>query len=369
MPAKGESERHTASALERFRTVCRAETHARPLFTLDIGALPGFTATVQRRFELQTGMADPAEYFDYDLRRVLLPLHYGGEDPRLHHRSFPEATVFDEWGIGHWAGGAADTYEKIFHPLAGASDLGALAGYPEPSISVADAETQVQNYHAQGYPVTSYAGSIYEWAWWLRGMESLMMDFLDQPDFARAIIRKTAGFSTKLSLTLAGLNVDVLAYYDDAGMQTGMQISPDLWREFIKPAWSTLLAAVRRVNPDVKFFLHSCGDISEIVPDVVEVGFDILHPLQPECMDAASVKRDYGDGLIVCGTLGAQSVLPFGTPDGIKATVERLVDELAYDGRCILCPSNVIQPETPWENIVAFAEAAGHKGARRWQER
>jgi uroporphyrinogen decarboxylase len=278
----------------------------------------------------------------------------------------PPGTTFDEWGIGHWAGGAEDTYERMFPPLAGDLDPARIRDLPEPVIEQGGAAARVAAFHARGYPVAGYAGSIYEWSWWLRGMEQFLVDLLEQPDLAGALVAKVAAFTTKLALATAEAGIDLLCFYDDAGSQSGMQISPPLWRSIVKPAWKSVLDAVRREYPEARFFLHSCGDITPVVGDVVELGFHVLHPVQPECMDPASLKERFGDRIVLCATLGAQRTLARGTPEEVTAETTRLLDTLGADSRCLVCPSNRIQPETPWENVLAFERAArAHPLARR----
>ncbi|MHB9024471.1 MAG: uroporphyrinogen decarboxylase family protein [Armatimonadota bacterium] len=344
---------------ENFTVLLEGGSPERIPFTLDVGAIPGFTQAIRRRFEQETGADDPAEYFDYDFRLASVTTHSAIGNPRIYYSDpLPEGTSFDSWGVGHWAGGAEDTYEQSFPPLASISSLAEVEAFPIPTVDVSGVAERVQAFHARGYPVIGYAGSIYEWSWWLRGMDTFMMDLLAEPELARAIITKVAGFSTELALATAAAGVDILAFYDDAGMQTGLQIAPDLWRAFIKPAWHALLTTVRNHYPEAAFFLHSCGDISAIVPDIVELGFDILHPLQPECMDPAAVKREFGDRIIPCATMGAQGCFSFGSAGEVARETLRLIETLGADRRCILCPSNAVQPETPWENILAFAKAA-----------
>jgi uroporphyrinogen decarboxylase len=141
-------------------------------------------------------------------------------------------------------------------------------------------------------------------------------------------------------------------------MQRGMQLSPELWRRYVKPAWRRVIESVRAESPEVKLFLHSCGKIDEIVPDIVELGFDLLHPVQPECMDFEATYRRYGREILLAASISSQRVLPFGSADEVRREVRRLAEIVSRDRRCILMPSNVIQPETPWENVVAFAEEA-----------
>ncbi|HPA20363.1 MAG TPA: uroporphyrinogen decarboxylase family protein [Verrucomicrobiae bacterium] len=329
-------------------------------FTLDVGGVPGFTDPIQRRFEEETGARDPAEFFDYDFRTFSLKARFGGEDPRAAHRSLPaSASVrFDEWGIGHEAEGLEGTYERMHCPLAHVENIRDVERYPIPIIEESPSFPQIADFHGRGYPVFGYAGSIYEWSWWLRGMEAFMMDLLDEPALAEAITRRVTDYTKALACASAAAGIDVLCFYDDAGSQQAMQIAPDLWRRFIKPRWAEVLDAVRAISPGTYFFLHSCGNIAAIVPDVIDLGFHVLHPLQPECLDATRIKREFGSRIACCATVSAQRILPFGKPEEVRAEVRRLKREMGDDRRCILCPSNRIQPETPWENVVAFAEAA-----------
>ncbi len=114
------------------------------------------------------------------------------------------------------------------------------------------------------------------------------------------------------------------------------------------------------------FFLHSCGNITDIVADIVELGFHILHPIQPECMDPAAVKARWGGQIVACATLGAQRTLSLSSPADVRRETTRLMDTIGADRRCIVCPSNRVQPETPWENVLAFSSAArSHRFGRR----
>ena len=331
-------------------------------FTLDVGAVPGFTEPVMQRFRQETGAERPEEFFDYDFRTQSLTAHFGGNDPAALHASVEPGTTFDEWGIGHWAGGAEATYEKIFSPLVNAASVADVEALPTPVVETGQASVAVQDYHERGYPVFGYAGSVYEWSWWLRGMQPFMIDLVANPNLAEAILEKAATYTRTLAMETARAGVDVLCFYDDAGMQTGMQISPELWRRFVKPQWRGVLDAVRSAFPESLFFLHSCGNIQEIIPDIVEVGFNILHPLQPECMTFRDLRELYGGELLLCSTISAQELFPFGTPTEIRDWVRATRALCAPDNRAVLCPSNLVQPETPWENILAFAETARQPG-------
>ncbi len=327
-------------------------------FTLDIGAISGLTEPILKQFKEVTGSEKPDEYFDYDFRTCSLTAQFGGEDPARYHGDTPMETSFDEWGVGHWAGGDKGTYEKMFSPLSSAIDVVGVKDYPSPVIENSNFTATIENYKKRGYPVFGYAGSVYEWSWWLRGMERFMEDLILRPLIAEAITEKVASYTKKLAVGSAKAGIEVLCFYDDVGMQTGMQISPALWRHFIKPHWIDILSAVRSAYPHSIFFLHSCGNISKILPDIVELGFHILHPVQPECMEFTEVRQEYGKDILLCATVSAQKIFPFAKPKEIRREIRRLKEICSIDNRCILTPSNMIQPETPWENIIAFVEEA-----------
>jgi len=332
-------------------------------FTLDVGAIRGLTAPMQRRFEHETGQTDAAEHFDYDFRTVSVTARFGGPDPRPFHggTDLPAGTTFDQWAVGHRQGGGEGTVDESYPPLARAETVADIEALPDPIVEPLADAGRIRAYHDRGYPVFGYAGSIYEWSWWVRGMEEFLVDLLSRRALAEALIAKIQRHTERLALATAAAGIDVLCFYDDAGMQTGMQIAPDLWRQTIKPAWQAVLDAVRRRYPRARTFLHSCGAIQPILSDIVDLGFDILHPLQPECIEFAAAHRAYGHRLLLCATISSQQVFPFGSADGVRAEVRRLSAICGPDRRGILCPSNMIQPETPWENVMAFAEEARHR--------
>jgi len=112
------------------------------------------------------------------------------------------------------------------------------------------------------------------------------------------------------------------------------------------------------VNPDILMYIHSDGNITDLLPDLVDMGFDVINPLQPECLDPAQVKREYGDRIALHGGVSLQKTLPFGTPAQVRAEVEQLIRSCGYDGGLVVFPSNVIQPDTPLENIIACFHTA-----------
>ncbi len=152
--------------------------------------------------------------------------------------------------------------------------------------------------------------------------------------------------------------MDIIITGDDIAGQNGLLMSLETWREFLKPRLAATVQAVKRANPATKVFYHSDGNVEPAVPELIEAGIDILNPVQPECMEPAAIKRKYGDRLSFWGTVSVQRTMPFGTPDEVRAEVQARIRDVGRGGVLILAPAHVLGPETPWENIVAFFEAA-----------
>ena len=116
---------------------------------------------------------------------------------------------------------------------------------------------------------------------------------------------------------LAGMGVDMLWTGDDIGSQRGMLIAPATWRRFLKPRMAELIARVKAIKPDLLVAYHTDGDVREVIDDLIEIGIDVLNPVQPACMDPAELKRDYGDRLLFWGSIDEQKTLPFGRPEDV----------------------------------------------------
>jgi uroporphyrinogen decarboxylase len=152
---------------------------------------------------------------------------------------------------------------------------------------------------------------------------------------------------------------------DDVAMQTGMLISPQLWRIWLKPRMVRIINAAKSIHPRIHIFYHSDGNPSAIIDELIEIGVTVLNPIQPECMNPAEVKKKYGDRLAFWGTMGVQSTLPFGTPEDVRAEVKLRMQTIGSGGGLLLGPSHMIEPEVPWENIIAFFNAVEEYGYYR----
>ena len=146
-------------------------------------------------------------------------------------------------------------------------------------------------------------------------------------------------------------------------MQDRMMISPEMWRKWIKPRAAEVYAAAKKVNPDLHIAYHTDGHFEPVIPDLIDIGVTAFSTVQPECMDVFKVKKTWGKDVLLMGTIGVQTTMRFDTVDQIKETVKKHIDILGQDGGFFLSPANSMEPDVPWENIVAFFEAAETHGA------
>ena len=195
-------------------------------------------------------------------------------------------------------------------------------------------------------------------AWRMRGFENFLCDYVANPEWVEAIYDRLVGFNVAVNRRLAAAGVDQISYFGDVAMQDRMIVPPDQWRRLDKPAWKRIIDETRAVNPEVRFFSHSDGDITPIMDDLVEVGFDIIDPLQPECVNPAEFKARWGDRVTLEGGGSVQRTLPFGSVDDVRREVDFLMTTCAYNGGYIFRASNAVSFDCPIENVIAYYEMA-----------
>jgi uroporphyrinogen decarboxylase len=338
----------------------------------------GFTPTVLETFKAQTGRDDPEDYFGSEIRFVGMDLPperaeqharqrvaaFGGYYPAL-----PPGTSITEWGTAHLPGSVYH-FTRIVPPMTSFDRLEQFEDYPLPTFDEdwrdAYAKERIARFHARDLAVAgAMAVTIFEVAWQMRGMEELFGDFRFNPVFAECLLDRITGIRCRMARFFAEQGVDVLVLGDDVSMQTGMLMSPATWRKWFKGRMQRIIQAARAVRPDLPVFYHSDGNPELIIPELIEIGVTILDPVQPECIDPVMVKKRYGDRLALWGTIGTQTTMPFGTPDDVRAEVKRRIETLGYDGGLVLGPTHSLEPDVPWENIVALYEAIEEFGVYR----
>jgi uroporphyrinogen decarboxylase len=198
---------------------------------------------------------------------------------------------------------------------------------------------------------------LFERSWNLRGFENALMDALAEPDFYAEMLDRLTDLYLAFVEYTADLPVDAIMFGDDWGDQRGVILGPERWRKFIKPRWARIYQEVHARGKLV--VSHCCGSVGAIMPDIIEMGLDVLESVQPEAadMNPYELKRKWGDKITFWGGLGTQSTIPFGTPQEIGREVRRLCAEMGRGGGYILAPAKPLQPETPTENAAAVLEA------------
>ena len=212
----------------------------------------------------------------------------------------------------------------------------------------------------------SYAGSPFFIYPWFRGVDQWMMDPYTNPDFYRYLAQKIVDFSAVVLerwLEQVGEYLDVLCFYDDIAMQTGPMVSLDHYRKWILPYEKQLVDVAKKMTK-AKLSIHCCGSCYDLLPGFLEVGYEILNPVQTRAknMEAWRLKRDYGDRLTFYGGVDIQRLLPFGTEEDIRRGVKDLIKSLAPGGGFLFATSHNIEPDTPPKNIVAMFDAAHEFG-------
>jgi uroporphyrinogen decarboxylase len=236
-----------------------------------------------------------------------------------------------------------------------------LDGYefPDPLSAqfFADIPEKIKKYPDR-FRIFQIGFSLYERAWTLRGMENLMMDFIDHPDFVHELLRAIADYNISQLGKALKYDIDAVYFGDDWGQQQGLQMGPGLWREFIYPELKRMYGIVRAAGKDV--FIHSCGDVDELFDDLISIGVNCFNPFQPEVMNVSELVPRYRGRLSFHGGLSTQQTLPYGSIKDVKAETKHLID-LGKEGSYILSPAHAVEGDVPFENMLAFIEEALHQ--------
>lgn len=269
-----------------------------------------------------------------------------------------------------WAGdrGEGDTHTdlfgttwvqgNIFHTVDVPLKEPTLTGYELPEL-LGDEELERNRVWAEAHPdlfkVANMGLMFFERAWALRGMENLLLDFVDQPKFIDELFDRLMEMHFPLIERLATLPIESIGFGDDVGGQKGLIMGVTHWRRVLKPRLELMYEHAHKHGKYVH--IHACGDMSPIIEDLIEIGVDIYNPLQPEPQDIYAMKREYGRYITFEGGIGTQVLLPHGTPERIRAEIQRLKTELGERGGFIISPTKPILPDVPTENAAACVEA------------
>ena len=262
--------------------------------------------------------------------------------------------VADEFGVV-WTTSEIDRGSPVGPPLT-EPDLSAYA-FPDPAAAYRFEHLGDWCQANADHFTFLWVGDLWERATFLCGMERLLLWVALEPDFVSALLQGIADYILRTMDILFGrFAFDGIALSDDYGTQKAMLISPAAWRRFVKPRLAEILARAKSAGRTA--FLHSCGNVRPVVPDLVELGLDVLHPIQPEAMEILELKREFGADVTFCGGLGTQDLLVNAAPQEIRDEVRRLQREMGRGGGYILEPGITIQADVPLANLLALIEAA-----------
>lgn len=284
------------------------------------------------------------------------PIDY---DRYWHGVELPPGTRIDGRGVARVPAGLYHFIGTV-SPLRNATSLAEIEDYPLPDLSTYTADhypEAVAKARAEGRPTSTWAGHMYEIAWQIRGYEPFLMDMIERPAWAECLLERLAENNLVTARLAAEHGLDAVYCGDDVGNQKSLMFSPEMWRHFIGNRWARVWGAAKEIKPDLRIHYHSDGNIFHIIGEMIEMGLDILNPLQPECLDGDEVHRRWGDRLIFDGCIGTQSTMPFGTPADVRRRVRECVSRYGARGGLILSPTHTLEPEVPIANIEAFVDA------------
>lgn len=340
-------------AFAGFQDVDRVPRHA------------GYVQGLRDRLTAYLG-EDPYKHFDMDQpggAGLRAPEGFGFPDYSVYHpehRVGKDGFTIDGNGCGHINHGFYHFTEYV-SPLRNASFYKDIQNYPIVSNASFLDDTMREacvSAHQEGRHANIFVGHMYENAWQVRGYEQFLMDLLTQREWAEVLLDRFCDNNLRVAVAAARAGYDCIATGDDVANQNAMMFQPDLWREVMKPRWAKVIAAAREIKPDIHVWYHSDGNIWDILDDLVEIGINILNPVQPECMDPVAIRKRFGKRLAFDGCVGTQTTFPFGTPDDMRRTVNDLAITLdAQHGGLMLSPTHVLEPEVPPENVEMFFKA------------
>jgi uroporphyrinogen decarboxylase len=297
-----------------------------------------------------------------DLHSGTVPKYIGPENELFDHW---KGGIFSFWNMKEFENktSAGWTMEIGPAPLTNALSEEECEKYPWPDnnwFDYSNLRKELEEWN--DFSIMASGGSVFQHATYIRGMDTLMMDMMANPEMAHYILDKVFSFYYEYYRRMfeeAGDLIDIFALADDFGMQNTLLIGPELFDEFVALRLNEMAELAHKYN--IKLLLHTCGNIELLIPRFIELGVDILDPVQPESMDPVKIKTKYGQRITLRGGISVQNVISRGTVGEVKAETRRIVEALKPGGGYILSPGHpVLQDDIPPENIVAMYET-GYK--------
>ena len=297
------------------------------------------------------------------------------EKTRRRNRERSDHTdCIDSWGSGQSEVKPGEWYPGV-HPLPDARSIEDLDSYPgwpdmlDPTrvAHVREAAKRLATENQHAIMATPWLLFPFERAHAMQGLEVFLLNMATEPDFARALLERIAAYCKRLMgpfLQELGDNVDIIKIGDDLGTEKSLLMSPKMYREILKPIHADFISFIK-ARTKAKVFFHSDGDVAPLIEDFIEIGVDILNPIQTSAgsmSDLASIKKRYGRNIIFCGGIDSQHILPRGSPEEIRQEVRRVMQMLGQGGGCMIGAVHTIMNDVPPENVLAMVDAVEEFG-------
>lgn len=327
----------------------------------------GKTEIIERIQQLAKLDEEILEKFGVDTRYVFLKSSTKWDPMEKIEQDF--ISYADEWGTRWKKPRTSYYFDPVEFPL-GSATIDDLFRYPWPdsqdTSKVEGLKRNALNLQKRGYAVCTTVSGVFEQCWYLTGLERLLIEIRENPKFVEVLMDKVLETQEGIYsnfLEEVGDYLDLIEIWEDISTQQGPLISPDLYRRIVKPRTKELIQFIKQ-RTKAKVALHSCGSVSWAMDDFVDIGVEVLNPVQVSAanMDTRILKARYGDVLSFWGAIDTQRILPHGTVQEVEEEVKRRIDDLAPGGGYIMAPVHNIQPDVPPENIIAMFEAAKEFG-------
>jgi uroporphyrinogen decarboxylase len=289
--------------------------------------------------------------FGDKLNNHISTVYYDGRPKEISSRS---GYFIDDFGVT-WNRNGADKDIGVVdgYVLKEAS----MDGYSFPQVDEKDLKMKLEKLISasdNNFKLFDFGFTVFERAWSLRGMENILVDMIEEPDFVNQLLDAIVDYNLKIINLALEFEIDGILFGDDWGQQSGLIMGPEMWRKFIKPQMARMYSAVKKKS---RFVLqHSCGDIHEIFPDVIEIGLDVYQTFQPEIYDIRKIKQQFGGSLTFWGGISTQRLLPFASPEEVKRVTKETMEILGENGGYIASATHDIPGDVPPENIMAMIE-------------
>jgi uroporphyrinogen decarboxylase len=375
---------------ERVLAVLNHEVPDRVPIVIGASNATGISNPTYRKLKTKLGVESPDEYlYDWpelgtakidevilerlhsDVRGVLDREPAAVRERNLNRES--GSPYFNSWGVGSVEGDPGTWFPAI-HPLADTHSIADLESYPWPDMNDPTRVTHVKAEAQKLAQENKYAIIATPWlafplerAFAMQRMDRFMLNLGRHPDFAKALLAKLTELCKTLMgnfLRECGDNIDMIKIGDDLGMQNSLLISPKMYREIIKPFHADYISFIK-ARTKAKVFFHTDGDVYPLIPDFIEMGVDILNPIQTSAgkmSNLEGLKQQFGKNIIFCGGIDSHRVLPFGTPEDVRKEVKRIIDLLGKDGGYMLASVHTVMSDVSPENVLAMVDAVDEFG-------